>query len=208
MKELKLERSFRPEAFQTSISKIVRTETHKILENIHGKILDVGCGNGIFLLEAAADYHEQFSTFGVDMDFAALENAKLVFMDNEQKPDRFIQGDAYHLPFADSTFDAVFCINTLVNLAPISTIESLIRELHRVCKKGKYIIFDYRNAYNSAISIMYKMNRITNSLSTFAYKWKQFEPLVKELNVKQLSLTPLGSKNIFLAKGYLTVLEK
>ncbi|MDO9547687.1 MAG: class I SAM-dependent methyltransferase [Candidatus Marinimicrobia bacterium] len=208
MKELKLERSFRPEAFQTSISKIVRTETHKILKNIHGEILDVGCGNGIFLLEAAADYPEQFSTYGVDMDFAALDNAKLVFMDNGLNPDRFIQGDAYRLPFADNMFDAVFCINTLVNLAPISTIEHLIRELHRVCKKGKYIIFDYRNAYNPAISIMYKMNRLTNSLSTFAYKWKQFKPLVKELNAKLISLTPLGSNNIFLAMGFLTVLEK
>ncbi|MBU0712661.1 class I SAM-dependent methyltransferase [bacterium] len=208
MKELNLERSFRPEAFQTSISKIVRTETHKILKNIHGKILDVGCGNGIFLLEAAADYPEQFSTFGVDMDFASLENAKLVFMDNGQNPDRFIQGDAYHLPFADNTFDAVFCKNTLMNITPITTIESLIRELHRVCKKGKYIIFDYRNAYNPAISVIYKMNRLTNSLSVFAYKWKQFKPLVKELNVNLVSLTPLGSKNPFLAKGYLTVLEK
>ncbi len=208
MKELNLQRSFRPEAFQTSISKIVRTETHKILKNIHGKILDVGCGNGIFLLKAVADYPEQFSTFGVDMDFAALENAKLVFMDNGQSPDRFIQGNAYHLPFGNDTFDAVFCINTLVNLAPISIIESLIRELHRVCKKGNYIIFDYRNAHNPAISIMYKMNRLTNSLSTFAYKWKQFKPLVKELNVKLVSLIPLGSKNLFLAKGYLAILEK
>jgi len=208
MKELNLDRSFRPEAFQTSISKIVRTETHKILKDIQGNILDVGCGNGIFLLEAIADYTTQFSTYGIDMDFAALENAKLVFMDNAFHPDRFIQGDAYHLPFSDNTFDAVFCINTLVNLAPISIVESLIRELHRVCKKGKYVIFDYRNAYNPAITITYKMNLITNSLSTFAYKWNLFKPIARKLNANLVNLTPLGSKNIFLAKGFLAVLEK
>jgi len=208
MKELNLERSFRPEAFQTSISKIVRTETYKILKNIHGKILDVGCGNGIFLLEAAADYPEQFSTYGVDMDFAALENAKLVFLDNGHNPNRFIQGNAYCLPFADNTFDAVFCKNTFMNISPISTVASMIKEMHRVCKVEKYIIFDFRNEYNPAISITYKMNRITNSLSTFAYKWKQFKPLVQELNVKLVSLIPLGSKNLFLTKGYLAILEK
>ena len=208
MKELNLDRSFRPEAFQTSISKIVRTETHNILKNIQGKILDVGCGNGIFLLEATADYTTQFSSYGIDMDFAALENGKLVFMDNALSPDHFIQGDAYRLPFFDNTFDAVFCINTLVNLAPITIVESLIRELHRVCKKGKYIIFDYRNAYNPAITFTYKLNLLTNTLSTFAYKWKQFKPIVKTINATLVNLTPLGSKNIFLAKGLLAVLEK
>jgi len=131
-----------------------------------------------------------------------------VFMDNGFNPDRFIQGNAFQLPFADNTFDAVFCINTLVNLAPISIIESLIKELHRVCKKGKYIIFDYRNGYNPAITITYKMNLLTKSVSTFAYKWTHFKPVIKELNASLVSLTPLGSKNIFLAKGFLTVLEK
>ena len=148
------------------------------------------------------------TTFGIDMDFAALENAKLVFSDNNFQPDRFIQGNAYLLPFEDNTFDAVFCLNTLVNLTPLNTIESLIRELHRVCKKGKYIIFDYRNSYNPAISITYYLNRLTNSLSTFAYRWNQFKPLVNELDVKLSKLIPLGSKNMLIAKGFLAVLEK
>ena len=208
MKKLNLDRSFRPEAFQTSISKLARLETHEILKNFSGKILDVGCGNGIFMLESVNTFSEKLTVFGIDRDFAALENGKQVFADNDFNPDIFIQGNAYQLPFSDNTFDAVFCLNTFVNLAPIQTIEQLIRELHRVCKKGKYIIFDYRNAYNPAISITYQLNRMTNSLSTYAYKWNHFRPLIKELNAKLNQLTPLGSKNLFLAKGFLAVLEK
>lgn len=208
MNKLKLDKSFRPEAFQTSISKIVRSKTLKILENQHGKILDVGCGNGIFLLESLAEYPGKFIVFGIDTDNAALGNAKLVFEDNNFVSDHFISGDAFQLPFADNSFDYVFCLNTLVNLSPIKKIEILLKELHRVCKKDKYLVFDYRNRYNPVLSATYFLNRVTNSLSTFAYKWKQFESIITELNAKRKAQYPLGSKNPVFAKGYLVVLEK
>ncbi|HDP68816.1 MAG TPA: class I SAM-dependent methyltransferase [Candidatus Marinimicrobia bacterium] len=208
MKELNLERSFRPEAFQTSISRMVRAGTNKILKDIHGKILDVGCGNGIFLLETVANYPEQLIPFGLDRDFAALDNARLVFSDNHFPAQRFVQGDAYQLPFGDNNFDAVFCLNTLVNLAPLATIEALIAELHRVCKPGHPFIFDYRNAWNPAITLTYRMNRLTGSVATFAYKWKHFKPVTTRLQARLINLLPLGSQNIFFAKGFLAILEK
>ncbi|MGC9364712.1 MAG: class I SAM-dependent methyltransferase [Fidelibacterota bacterium] len=208
MNELNLERSCRPEAFQTSISRMVRAETRKILKDIHGKILDVGCGNGIFLLETAANYPDQFVPFGLDRDFAALENARLVFSDNHLPAHRFVQGNAYQLPFNDNTFDAVFCLNTLVNLAPLTTIEALIAELYRVCKPKHPLIFDYRNIWNPAIALTYKINRVTGSVSTFAYRWNNFKPIINRLNARLVNLISLGSKTTFLAKGFLAVLEK
>jgi ubiquinone/menaquinone biosynthesis C-methylase UbiE len=208
MTELKLDKSFRPEAFQTPISKIVRSKCLNILQKQSGRILDVGCGNGIFLLEAIAKYPGNIQVFGIDRDYAALGNAKLVFKDNDFNSERFILGNAYQLPFDDDTFDAVFCINTLVNLAPIASIEALIKELHRICKKGKYIIFDYRNWYNPILSVTYFLNRITNSLSTYAYRWKQFESIVTKLKAKRVALHSLGPRNPLLATGQLVILEK
>jgi len=208
MKELNLKNSIRPEAFQTTISKIVRAKALDTLKNISGKILDVGCGNGIFLLKSEVNFSEQISTYGVDLDFMALKNAAVVFKDNDLKPNRFILGNGYQLPFPDHLFETVFCLNTLVNLAPLSIIEKLLTELYRVCRPGGFIIFDYRNGYNPILAGKYRINLMTRSLSTFAYKWKHFIPLVTKLNAKKVALYPLGKNNKFLAVGFLLVLEK
>ena len=208
MKELNLQNSFRPEAFQTSISKVVRAQALITLKNITGKILDVGCGNGIFLLEAETKYPEQITIFGIDLDLVALKNAAVVFKDNNLKPNRFLRGNGCQLPFADNTFESVFCLNTLVNLAPLSFIEELITELYRVCKPGGFIIFDYRNGYNPILAGKYRLNLITGSLSTYAYKWKHFIPITQKLHAKKIAQLPLGINNRFLAFGYLLVLEK
>ncbi|MBL7136601.1 MAG: class I SAM-dependent methyltransferase [Candidatus Marinimicrobia bacterium] len=208
MKELNLKNSIRPEAFQTTISKIVRAKALNTLKNINGKILDVGCGNGIFLLESEVNFSERISIYGVDLDFTALKNAKVVFKDNDLEPKRLILGNGYQLPFANNSFNTVFCLNTLVNLAPLSIIEKLLTELYRVCRPGGLIIFDYRNGYNPILTCKYRINLVTRSLSTFAYKWKHFIPLVTKLNAKKVALYPLGKNNKFLAVGFLLVLEK
>ncbi len=208
MNQLNFTNLIRPEAFQTRISNIVRAETLRQLGNPEGPLLDVGCGNGIFALEYSAGQPQHRVVLGLDYDLHALQNARQIFSDNQLDPTKFIRGNAYQLPFRDNSFEVVFCLNTLVNFRPFSRIEGLIRELHRICRPGGRIIFDYRNDRNPVLKLKYLKNRISKTLVTNGHTLKQFRPIFSELKVGLLGNYPLGSKNPFLAFGFLTILEK
>jgi len=208
MPELNLQHLSRPEAFQTTISVKVRSKAHEIAADLHGKILDVGCGNGIFLLEWSAGADPSTRLFGLDYDGDALNEAKLIFKDNHLPPDRFIRGDAFHLPFPENMFDAVFCLNTLINIHPFSRVSMLLSELHRVCKKSGKIVFDYRNAYNPVLKSRYIYNSVTGRLTTHAHSWTDFAELRKKLGIRHSEKKPIGSRFPLFALGFMTVWEK
>ncbi|MCK4826515.1 class I SAM-dependent methyltransferase [bacterium] len=208
MKTLNLQNLSRPEAFQTTISRKVRAKALKISKDITGTILDVGCGNGLFLLECCTSLVDQSRTFGLDHDYHALKNAHRIFMDNNLSPDKFISGNAFNLPFQSNYFDAVFCLNTLINIHPFDDIEALIKELHRVCNKKGKIIFDYRNLHNPVLKLKYISNTITGRLTTHGHYLKDFQPLFRQLNIKNISQVPIGSSITIFSLGFLTILEK
>jgi len=208
MTQLNLQHLSRPEAFQTTISVKVRAKAHEIAADLSGKILDVGCGNGIFLLEWSADTDQSTRLFGLDYDGRALNEAKLIFGDNHLPPDKFVRGDAFHLPFPENTFDAVFCLNTLINIHPFSRVSALLSELHRICKKNGKIVFDYRNAYNPVLKSRYVFNSMSGRLTTHAHRWADFSKLRKYLEIRLAEKKPIGSRFPIFALGFMTVWEK
>ena len=70
------------------------------------RVLDVGAGNGVFT-------HQLLARFTW---VAALDAAWNMIARNPSSGPR-LQGSAYHLPFADGSFDLVFCGNLLHHLA-------------------------------------------------------------------------------------------
>ena len=107
------------------------------LTNIKGKrILDIGCGDGIFDIEMA---RRGARIEALDLSNSALERAiwrvkQLGLTGNIN----FIHGDATHLPYRDSTFDIV--ISNCV-LEHIPDDQQVIKEASRVLKNpGKVII--------------------------------------------------------------------
>ncbi|MDD5766281.1 MAG: class I SAM-dependent methyltransferase [Candidatus Marinimicrobia bacterium] len=208
MTELNLQHLSRPEAFQTTISVKVREKAHEVAAELHGKILDVGCGNGIFLLEWSAGDNQSTQLFGLDYDGHALSEAKLIFKDNHLSPDRFIRGDAFHLPFPENSFDAVFCLNTLINIHPFTRVSALLSELHRVCKKNGKIVFDYRNAYNPVLKSRYVFNSVTGRLTTHAHRWSDFSELRMKLGIQHAEKKSIGSWFPLFSLGFMAVWEK
>jgi SAM-dependent methyltransferase len=85
-------------------------------------VLDVGCGEG-YVLEYLRERQPQVRFCGVDLDSEALKLAKAR---NTDVP--FYRGDALNLPFADSSFNLVMCLEVLEHLeSPWLAVEELAR---------------------------------------------------------------------------------
>lgn len=99
---------------------------------VRGKrVLDVGCGRGM-LREAVEAGGGQY--VGADL----LANAGGF---------RLVLGDAQHLPFADETFDAVFCIDAFEH---IPDGERAAREFRRLLRPGGFVFLSAPNYGNVA----------------------------------------------------------
>jgi len=209
MNDLNLTHLARPEAFQTKISRIVREQAHIFAAQNPGRLIDIACGNGLFLLEYNHVHRPQaILNWGLDTDFSALMNARLLFTDNRISPDRFVCGDGYHLPLRSDEFETIFCLNTLINLHPFAKIETLIRELYRICKPGGIVVFDYRNALNPVLQLKYLRNYFCGGVTTHGHTYLQFRRLFRELAPQRIRRYPLGFHNPLLALGFMLVLEK
>ena len=91
------------------------------------QVLEIGSGLGILSHEAAAQVAPG-RVVGIEYspDQLAKVNVKL---DNLE----FVRGDAHNLPFADNSFDVVYCRYVLEHVADVSKVVS---EMRRVLKTG------------------------------------------------------------------------
>ena len=91
------------------------------------RVLDVGCGDGRHILEAA---RRGCFAVGLDYDASALRDARRRI--GAHRVD-LIAGDATRLPFRDGAFDAVICTETLEHLPDDA---GAIGEIARVLRAG------------------------------------------------------------------------
>jgi len=103
--------------------------------------LDVGCGTGV-LMKALAPYGE---VRGADASAGMIRTL------TEAGRGEAVEADADNLPFADNSFDVVFCVAVLHHVADPERVRKTIREMIRVAKKpdGKVVIWDHnpKNPY-------------------------------------------------------------
>ena len=98
------------------------------------KILDVGCGEGFFLVELAR--HKAGKIFeGVDNSKVAINLGKKMYPDLNIKI-----GDIYNLDYKDNSFDILVCTEVLEHL---DNPKKALAELKRVTKK--YLVISVPN---------------------------------------------------------------
>jgi len=102
------------------------------------KVLDVGCGRGLFLIGAAKRLNKSGRATGVDTSQpeAALANAKAEGVADRI---RLETADPRKLPYQDGSFDTVISSLTLHNISDSDERAAALNEMIRVLKPGGHI---------------------------------------------------------------------
>ena len=122
--------------FTTPIGKLVKEIETKLIDELlepapGEKILDAGCGTGIFTLDFLAAGTQ---VVGLDISRPMLSYAVKKTINY---PFLAIQGDMLHLPFKDNSFDRSVSITALEFIADA---QSAVDELFRVTKPGGCVV--------------------------------------------------------------------
>ena len=109
-----------------------RLTQEAILEEVNSslRVLEVGCGTGILSLGIAPHAGE---VVGVDLSPEMIALAQEKAQNGRFQNLTFREGDAYELPFDDSSFDVVLLTNLLHVVAEPSRV---LKEAHRVLRPG------------------------------------------------------------------------
>jgi len=117
-------------------------KTHWILDQLREfspastRVLDIGCGAG-FISNAMAE--KKWQVCGIDLSESSLEVAKKF---DRSRQVQYLKGDAHALPFEDSLFDIVMCLDVLEH---VSDPAKAIKEAARVLKPSGIFFFHTMN---------------------------------------------------------------
>ena len=173
----------------------VRRESLGLCKDAGGRLLEAGCGEGLFLAELALG-NKDIEIYGIDNRKEILEEAGRRFKENGIKNVILSRVDAGSLPFEDCYFDTVVCINVIFNLESLDAVKKVISEITRVGKKGGRVIFDFRNSRNPFLYFKYKLapyyDPTVRNLPLNTYSLKVIHRLLGKAGLKIISRKTVG----------------
>lgn len=105
-------------------------------EDLVGRIIDAGCGNGYFIQELLSRKSLEIKPFCLDSSQQMLTSAKSVLGSCAC----MIRAELNDLPFPDNSFDRAFAINSILSDKRL-TREKTLKELYRVLtSQGKLVL--------------------------------------------------------------------
>ena len=99
------------------------------------RVLEVGCGSGVFLPMLAEAVGESGKVIGLDRAPAFVEQARQ--RTHETKWIQVDEGDAYALPYPEQSFNAAHCDRVLMHLEDPS---AALSEMRRVVRPGGRVV--------------------------------------------------------------------
>jgi SAM-dependent methyltransferase len=112
------------------------------------RVLEVGCGTGIFL-EMAARSGAGIQAFDLSTDLLARARERVGALPNVT----LACGNAEEMPYAAASFDAVYGSSILHHL----DLERALGEVHRVLRPGGSIVFAEPNILNPQVAVMFHL---------------------------------------------------
>lgn len=156
------------------------SKIREIVKPVDGAILDVGCHGGTFTQKLLAKVGSK-KIYGVDISQSAILLAKKRIPFGE-----FKIADAASLPYEDSFFEAVFCLEMLEHVDnPIK----VLSEIHRVLKRGGYaiILVPSDNSMFKFIWFLWTLYfPVWRHAHVQSFKNSKLEKILKSLNFKKI----------------------
>ncbi|MCR4322333.1 MAG: class I SAM-dependent methyltransferase [Candidatus Brocadiaceae bacterium] len=121
-----------------------------------GDLLEIGCGEGMFLKKmVSGDKNKKNKLVGLELFFKMLERTKYVIGNDREHID-FVHAGGENMPFKEASFDRAVCVNIFYNIPTMGLIEAIIKEAGRVLRKNGVFIFEIRNKYNPFMYLLYR----------------------------------------------------
>ena len=150
------------------------------------KILDVGCGAGTYVrLLGEAGYQ----VVGLDYSFPTLQRAKSADSQNRY---RFLEGDAYCLPFPDEKFDVIISIGIF---QAIEHSQRVVDELVRVLRPNGLLIVECLNGRGIAALI----SRMSKKARETVPRVRTYSPNIVEGWFLHSGVTLLKQEGVYLS---------
>jgi len=109
-------------------------EVERQIEPVEGKILDIGCADGMFT-KVIFDTAHPSEIVGIDVLKDSVMWAQKHWKKNKKM--KFKLGNAHDLKFKDKSFDAVFILEVMEH---VSDPKKVLSEINRVLRKDGYLI--------------------------------------------------------------------
>ncbi len=175
----------------------IRRQALSRMQDMDGRLIDVGCGEGLFITGLAA-VNPRINIIGIDSDEnrvrQCLERCRQANLANVS----VVRGSGSHMPFTEDFFDAATFLNTLFNLRSEHVVEEVLREIARVMRKDAVLFFDFRNKANLLVNLKYWLAPFydatikAQNMPLRTYSLKEINGLLAASGLRMERFTPLG----------------
>lgn len=146
-----------------------------------GNFLDIGCGTGWAVAQAAKKVNGKGAFYGIDISSKMIEKARENY--NDKNTFHFIKANSESIPLNDNFFDVVICTNSFHHyLNP----HKVMAEIHRLLKTGgKVYILDPIADY-WFIKVIDKILRMIEREHVKIYSSKEFNNLMSDAGIRYI----------------------
>ncbi|MCG2611242.1 methyltransferase domain-containing protein [Flavobacterium sp. SM15] len=146
-----------------------------------GKVLDFGCGTGVFSYDLAS---KGFELTSLDLDLKPVEllKTKIQFPASIN----FIQGDFFHLEFEPNSFDAIVALDVLEHI-PLNELPAYLDKFNKLLKQDGYIVIS-----GPTENILYKIGRKLAGNDFTGHYHETTIARIKEVFVSKFKVVTLG----------------
>jgi len=138
--QILLRKEYHPESPDGIVVDLISILARKRAE----RVLDLGCGAGrhtMYLAESG------FKTYGADISDTGLRLTKRR-LESRKMEAEIIKCDMKSMPYIQSCFDAVVCVQTIYH-QKLKGIQETVSEIHRILKKGGLLLANFHSRRSS-----------------------------------------------------------